>query len=162
MPTVFVDTVAWIALLNISGGLHTPAQQVMHDVRQQNVQLVTTEFVLIEVADALSAPSIRAHTVTFINGLRQLAILHIIPANPGLLADGWTLYSQRPDKEWGWTDCTSFVVMTQEHMTLRSSFLTLSLARYRKTHVRCLETSLRFHACPSRYQSRLACGGYAR
>ena len=59
MPTVFVDTVAWIALLNISGGLHTPAQQVMHDVRQQNVQLVTTEFVLIEVADALSAPSIQ-------------------------------------------------------------------------------------------------------
>jgi len=118
MPTVFVDTVAWIALLNLSDGLHTSARQVMHDLRQQNVQRVTTEFVLIEVADALSAPSIRTHTVTFINGLRQLAILHIIPASPGLLADGWTLYSQRPDKEWGWTDCTSFVVMTQEHMTL--------------------------------------------
>jgi len=70
MPKVFVDTVAWIALLNISDGLHTPARQVMHDVRQQNVQLVTTEFVLIEVADALSAPSIRAHMVTFINDLR--------------------------------------------------------------------------------------------
>jgi hypothetical protein len=34
----------------------------------------------------------------------------------------------------------------------RRGFLTLSLARYRKTHVRCLETSLRFHACPRRYQ----------
>jgi hypothetical protein len=40
----------------------------MHEVRQQNVQLVTTEFVLIEVADALSAPAVRAHTVAFING----------------------------------------------------------------------------------------------
>jgi predicted nucleic acid-binding protein len=67
----FVDTVAWIALLNSSDGLHTPAQQAMHDLRQQNVQLVTTEFVLIEVADALSAPAVRAQTVTFINGLRQ-------------------------------------------------------------------------------------------
>ena len=71
MPTVFVDTVAWIVLLNLSDGLHTSARQVMHDLRQQNVQLVTTEFVLIEVADALSASSIRAHTVNFINGLRQ-------------------------------------------------------------------------------------------
>jgi len=114
---VFVDTVAWIALLNISDGLHTPAQQIINDLRQQNVRLVTTEFVLIEVADALSAPAVRAHTVAFINGLRQLAILHIVPASSSLLADGWTLYSQRPDKAWSLTDCTSFVVMTHEHMT---------------------------------------------
>lgn len=117
MHKVFVDTVAWLALLNISDGLHTPAQQVMNDLRQQNVQLVTTKFVLIEVADALSAPTVRAHTVAFINGLHQLAILHILPASPSLLADGWTLYSQRPDKEWSLTDCISFVVMTQERMT---------------------------------------------
>jgi hypothetical protein len=58
---------------------------------------VTTEFVLIEVADALSAPAVRAQTFAFINGLRQVAILHIIPVNANLLADGWTLYSQRPD-----------------------------------------------------------------
>lgn len=117
MHKVFVDTVAWIALLNISDGLHTPAQQVMHDVRQQNVQLVTTECVLLEVADALSAPAVRAHTVTFINGLRQLAILHIIPASPDVLADGWTLDSQRPDKAWSLTDCISVAVLTHEHMT---------------------------------------------
>ena len=74
---------------------------------------MTTEFVLLEVADALSGPSLRGHTVTFINGLRRLAVLHIFPATSGLLADGWTLYSQRPDKEWGLTDCISFVVMRQ-------------------------------------------------
>jgi uncharacterized protein len=117
MLKVFVDTVAWIALLNVNDGLHTPAQQVMHNLRRQNARLVTSEFVLIEVADALSAPSVRAHTVAFINGLRQVALLHIIPASPSLFADGWTLYSQRSDKEWSLTDCTSFVVMTQEHMT---------------------------------------------
>jgi uncharacterized protein len=114
---VFVDTVAWLALLNVSDGLHTRARQVMRDLRQQNAQLMTTEFVLLEMADALSGPSLRGHTVTFINGLRRLAVLHIFPATSGLLADGWTLYSQRPDKEWGLTDCTSFVVMTQEHIT---------------------------------------------
>jgi predicted nucleic acid-binding protein len=89
----------------------------MYDLREQNVQLVTTEFVLIEVADALSAPAIRTQTVAFINGLRHLAILYIVPANSSLLADGWMLYSQRPDKEWSLTDCISFVVMTHEHMT---------------------------------------------
>jgi len=30
------------------------------------------------------------------------------------MASGWTLYQQRPDKEWGLTDCISFVVMQEQ------------------------------------------------
>jgi uncharacterized protein len=71
--TVFVDTIAWIALLNRSDGLHTPTQQVMNDLRQQNMQLVTTEFVLIEIADALSAPAVRTYS------LRQEGLLTLRP-----------------------------------------------------------------------------------
>ena len=34
MRKVFVDTAAWIALINISDDLHIPAQQVMSALRQ--------------------------------------------------------------------------------------------------------------------------------
>lgn len=118
MSKIFVDTAAWIALLNTSDALHKPAKQVMNQLQQQKAFLVTTEFVLLEVADALSAPAVRAQTITFINGLRQLNILQIIPVSQALFTNGWQLYSQRPDKEWGLTDCTSFVVMTQEQITI--------------------------------------------
>lgn len=114
---MFVDTAAWIALLNVSDALHSRAKQVMNELIQQKALLVTTEFVLLEVADALSIPAIRLQTVAFINGLRQLSILEIVPVNQTLLVESWTLYSQRLDKEWGLTDCTSFVVMTQEKIT---------------------------------------------
>lgn len=115
---IFVDTAAWIALLNTSDALHQSAQQVMHQLQQQQAFLVTTDFVLLEVADALSAPAVRARTVAFISGLRQLNVLQILPVSQALLNQGWQLYSQRPDKEWGLTDCTSFVVMTQEQLTI--------------------------------------------
>ena len=118
MDKVFVDTAAWIALLNTSDALHQPAKQVMNQLQQQKAFLVTTEFVLLEVADALSAPAIRTKTIAFINGLRQLNILQIIPISQALFANGWQLYSQRHDKEWGLTDCISFVVMTQEQITI--------------------------------------------
>ncbi len=118
MDKVFVDTAAWIALLNTSDALHPPALQVMNQLRQQKAFLVTTEFVLLEVADALSTPTIRMKTVTFINSLRQLNILQIIPISQALFANGWQLYSQRHDKEWGLTDCISFVVMTQEQIAI--------------------------------------------
>jgi len=113
MSGVFVDTAAWIALLNVNDTLREQARQVMETLRHQNARLITTEFVLLEVADALSTPSIRSQTVAFIEGLRQLPILQIVPVTQNLLAGGWALYSQRADKDWGLTDCTSFVVMTQ-------------------------------------------------
>ncbi len=117
---VFIDTVAWIALLNSRDNYHLPAQQVMNQLRQQNTALVTTEFVLLEVADALSNPPIRAQAVKFMDSLLQLPqvpALQIVPITRSLWLEGWNLYKQRIDKEWGLTDCTSFVVMMQEEIT---------------------------------------------
>lgn len=117
MQKVFVDTAAWIALLNVSDMLHNCAEQVMSKLLQQKTLLVTTEFVLLEVADALSSPTIRVKTINFINGLRQLRILQIVPISHELFINGWTLYSQRSDKGWGLTECISFVVMNQQQIT---------------------------------------------
>ncbi len=114
MDKVFVDTAAWLALLNTDDALHTRAQQVMNTLRRQRELLVSTEFVLLEVADALSAPTQRARTVQSINGLRRMSILSISPASQNLFVDSWTLYSNRLDKDWSLTDCSCFVVMTRE------------------------------------------------
>lgn len=117
MAKIFVDTAAWIALLNISDALHSCAEKLMSNLLQQKTILVTTEFVLLEVADALSSPTTRVKTINFINGLRRLKILQIIPISQELFINGWTLYSQRTDKGWGLTDCTSFVVMNEQQIT---------------------------------------------
>jgi uncharacterized protein len=114
---VFVDTAAWIALANTDDELHLRAGQVMSHLLTQKARLITTEFVLLEVADALAAPRFRSTTIQFIDRLRQAPILRIIPIDGDLLADGWMLYCQRLDKDWGLTDCTSFVVMFSEQMT---------------------------------------------
>ncbi len=116
MQPVFVDTVAWIALINASDALHTEAGHRLQTLRQQRVKLVTTEFVLMEVADALSAPGVRAHTIAFVDGIRTSPVVHILPADHDLLVEAWALYSGRPDKNWGLTDCTSFVAMTQHQI----------------------------------------------
>jgi uncharacterized protein len=89
---VFVDTAAWLALANIDDELHSSADQIMSELLTQKARLVTTEFVLLEVADALAAPNLRPATIQFINRLRQAPILRIIPVSEDLLANGWTLY----------------------------------------------------------------------
>jgi predicted nucleic acid-binding protein len=117
MKKIFVDTAAWIALFNRRDALHHQTRQLMDEFRQQNIILVSTEFLLLEVADAFSNPAIRGLTVEYINRLRRWKNLQIIPVSQSLLAEGWQLYSQRSDKDWGLTDCISFVVMRQENIT---------------------------------------------
>ena len=96
---IFVDAAAWIALANVDDELHSHANQIMSNLLTQRARLVTTEFVLLEVADALAVPNLRPTTIQFINRLRQAPILRIIPVSENLLAEGWTLYGQRLDKD---------------------------------------------------------------
>jgi uncharacterized protein len=114
---VFVDTAAWIALLNSRDMYHLPARKVMDRLLQQKAVLITTEFVLLEVADALSLPSVRSKTIDFVDSLLQSSTLQIIPISRSLWLEGWALYKQRKDKDWGLTDCTSFVTMEREQIT---------------------------------------------
>lgn len=115
MIQVFTDTAAWIALFNADDSLHARAQAVYSALVQRRVPLVTTEFVLLEVADALGAPHIRAKTIALLNTLRR-GVVRIVPLSDELREKGWTLYQQRPDKEWGLTDCTSFALMQERQI----------------------------------------------
>lgn len=115
---IFIDTAAWIALLNNRDALHEKARLLMNDLMKQKHPLITTEFVLMEVADAISSPTVRSKTIDFIDNLLSLPILLIIPASQDLWKAGWQLYKQHSDKERGLTDCTSFIVMKQENIKI--------------------------------------------
>lgn len=88
----------------------------MAELRDSSVALVTTEFVLIEVANAFCASAWRGKAIKLIEGLRSLPNLRIIEAHSSLLSDGWRLYCDRLDKEWSLTDCVSIAVMEKEQI----------------------------------------------
>jgi predicted nucleic acid-binding protein len=48
MDEVFVDTAAWIALLDEADSLHRKATEVLERLSANKSRLVTTEFVLLE------------------------------------------------------------------------------------------------------------------
>jgi predicted nucleic acid-binding protein len=66
---VFVDTAAWIALMNVDDDFHEQAKQVKAQLKRDKYYLVTSDFVLLEVADGFAFPDVRSQTINFINRL---------------------------------------------------------------------------------------------
>lgn len=110
MSLAFADTYFYLALLNPRDLAHRKAVEAAD---AQGGALVTTEFVLIEVADALAAPAWRGRVLGLLEALRSDQGVTIVPATTDLLQRGIELYRRRGDKEWPLTDCISFVVMEE-------------------------------------------------
>jgi predicted nucleic acid-binding protein len=114
MTAVFVDSFYLIALSNPADAHHATALRASQSLLSG---FLTTQYVLIEVADALRAPRFRSDVADFLRQFASDPGVEIVDANTSLFERGLDLYARRPDKDWSLTDCLSFVVMTDRGLT---------------------------------------------
>jgi predicted nucleic acid-binding protein len=111
--TVFADTYYFLALLSARDSAHQRAVQFTHSFTRQ---LLTTAWIITEVADGMTTVAERARFVAFFDRLSRNATVTIELCSPVLFDLGMAMYRQRLDKEWSLTDCISFVVMEQHQV----------------------------------------------
>jgi hypothetical protein len=111
VKAIFADSFYFLALLRLDDRAHTQALTASQD---RSERLITTAWILTEVADALAVPGMRESFPRLLAALRADPACMIVPATQDLFDAGVELYVRRPDKAWSLTDCISFVVM-QEH-----------------------------------------------
>lgn len=110
----FMDTGYWLALMHTGDQYHLRASALSHVLTPP---LVTTEAVLIEVGNAFAGERFRTIGVGLLADIRSDPAIEIVPVTTELLERAIALYTARPDKEWGLTDCVSFVVMQERGIT---------------------------------------------
>jgi uncharacterized protein len=93
----------------------TPRRRAM--AGQVSGQLYTSTWVLMELADAMAAPARRERFLPFLQFIRANPLVTIVPPDQALFDRGLALYHQHDDKEWSLTDCTSFLIMRDNHLT---------------------------------------------
>jgi len=117
MNALFADAGYWIALFNPRDQLHTKAITVSNSL--QGRPIVTSQMALIEFLNhyaALGQP-FRQHAVQIVRSLQDDADVEVVLQTEAQFAAALTLYTQRPDKEWGLTDCASFLIMQEQGIT---------------------------------------------
>lgn len=114
---LFLDTAYIYALFNIRDQWHQKAIEWQQRIDSEKHLLLTTQFILIEIANGLSSLKFRQDAAKIIYTLEESLFVEIIPATSELFKQALELYEQRQDKDWGLTDCTSFVVMNENDLT---------------------------------------------
>jgi predicted nucleic acid-binding protein len=113
MTKVFADTFYFLALLNKHDEGHDKAVEYAACIEQ----MVTTEWVLTELADGLASSRQRE---MFLRTRQELLVdedVLVVPLDMKLYEEGITLFASRPDKDWSLTNCISFVVMRREGLS---------------------------------------------
>jgi predicted nucleic acid-binding protein len=111
---IFIDTGYVLALVNTADQYHERARATALSI---SPPFLTTEAVLIEIGNALSKASWRQLGIATLHDLMSDPNIQVLPVITEIFERAVDLYSTRSDKEWGLTDCISFVVMQDHKLT---------------------------------------------
>jgi uncharacterized protein len=114
MTAWFADSFFFLALLIREDARH---ERAVTTLKTLQTDVITTSWILTEVADALCSVRSRGGFKRLLAVLDSNPRVTIVPADQSLFNLGVELYNSRPDKEWSLTDCISFVVMQEQGIT---------------------------------------------
>ncbi len=110
-PPIFLDTLFVVGLVNRRDQYHRQAIELSEQL--EGSSFLTTDVMLLEIGNAL-AKGYKQESIKIINEFLQSEDTEIIHLNPVLFQQAFKLYQTRHDKEWGFIDCVSFVVMKEK------------------------------------------------
>lgn len=117
---VFIDTGAFIALTDADDEYHQAAAAYYRNAKEKGTRFVTTNFVVCETMNYLRARVSHRVAVLFREKLRKSGLTEIITVMPPVEEGAFDIFKRYTDKDFSFTDCTSFSVM--KSLKLRNAF----------------------------------------
>jgi predicted nucleic acid-binding protein len=122
---IFVDTGAWIAILNSNDQHHREAIAIYRDLQQQKTRFLTTDYVIDETATRLRYDTNHSLAVMFLERIELLVetdVLILVEIDKDVFGKAKVLFRQYDSARLSFTDCTSFVVCRENHINEAFAF----------------------------------------
>jgi predicted nucleic acid-binding protein len=117
---IFIDTGAFIALTDADDENHKTAKTFYKDAIEKGTRFITTNFVVCETLNYLKAKVSHKIAVIFKENLKKSNIIKVINVTPLIEDAAFNIFKQYTDKDFSFTDCTSFATM--KSLRLNKSF----------------------------------------
>ena len=120
---IFVDSGAWIALMNRRDQHHNDAVETFNNLVQQKTQLLTTDYVIAETANRLRDNHLVAvQFLDLIKSSKATGALTVVKIDSVLFQEAEELFRQYDTARLSFTDCTSFAVCQQHYISEAFAF----------------------------------------
>jgi uncharacterized protein len=115
--TVLLDTSFVLALENREDRHHARAKELDRELASQGAVLLLHWGILLEIGDGYARSGRRTKGMELLDKFVNEEGFQVEPLSQEIVDRAMALYESRPDKEWGLTDCISFVLMERERVT---------------------------------------------
>lgn len=118
-PLILVDTSAYFALVDRSDRHHAAAVAF---VRSNAVPLATTDLIVVETLNLTRVRLGHSPAVRLGRRLRNPALTTVLKVAEQDMTRAWQLFQRYRDKEFSFTDCTTFALMERMRITTAFAF----------------------------------------
>ena len=112
----FIDTSGFYALLVKPDDRHGAASAFMRSAARTRQRLVTTDYVLDETATLLRARGHDHLAPALFRTVLESQACRVEWMTPERFSSVVAFFTKRSDQEWSFTDCFSFLLMTEYHI----------------------------------------------
>lgn len=117
MNAVFVDTGAFVALVDADDQHHLGAKRFVRSLPKKRRALVTSTYVVDEAITLVRMRIAHRAAVNFGERLLETRWCRIVEIDEPLRRAAWELFVRYQDQSFSFTDCTSFALMRSMDIT---------------------------------------------
>ncbi len=117
MKRIFIDTWAWVALVDRQDSNHVKADLTNQQLLDDGYFFVTSNLVFGEALTTLRYQVGYEDAVRFREILTRLIkgrLLKALRVTEAIEEEAWQIFTKYHDQDFSWVDCTSFAIMKRE------------------------------------------------
>lgn len=111
MEKIFLDTSFLIAYHNRKDENHEEASKWVSNIRKERIRFVISDYIFDEVLTVLLARGSKKLSIDVGKKIMESDRITLIRVDGIVFDKAWEIYQNYSDKNWSFTDCTSYVLM---------------------------------------------------
>ncbi len=119
MKRIFIDSWAWVALVDRRDSKHERADQINEKLLEDGYFFVTSNFVFGEALTTLRYQVGYEEALRFREIFTRLIkgrLLKVFRVTEAVEEEAWQIFTKYHDQDFSWVDCTSFALMNREKL----------------------------------------------